>query len=347
MTTQTPKSSPLTSIFNSLSSLSPTPSTIQPPTQTQTRAPIEELTRILPSDQPPSTTTTSPLHNLSTEDTERARSLFLTLHVLFPHELLPALDLLDRGLVTRMTRLHSPSQDNEDGGAATNSGTADTKMDSDFHHSPSSASPNPNPTARPRASNATSKPECECGCEVEVFYIQSASSTTTMSGRYSHRNRKAAPASARAHASTFYEVRLDSWNCSCPAFSVSAFQGMGMGMGLYLDNNNTATAIQSTEAALARPSPFKSDSSALGPVPEADADADAGHQQWRFGGVATNLQESRPSAPHSMPSCKHILAAVLAKVAPGLFAKHGVIQKAVTHEELVGWGAGWGEFGGG
>jgi hypothetical protein len=117
-----------------------------------------------------------------------------------------------------------------------------------------------------------------------------------------------------------------------------------MGMGLCLDNNNTATAIESTEAALARPSPFKSDSSALDPVP--DADADVGHQQWRFGGVATN-PSSRPSAPHSLPSCKHILAAVLAKVAPGLFAKHGVIQKAVTHEELVGWGAGWGEFGGG
>jgi hypothetical protein len=240
-----------------------------------------------------------------------------------------------------MTRLQSPSQDNDDDGAATNSGTH-TKMDSDFHHIPSAASPNPNPTARPHASNATSKPECECGCEVEVFYIQSASSATTTTGRYSHRNRKAAPTGARA--STFYEVRLDSWNCSCPAFSVSAFQGIGMGLCV---DNNTATAIESTEAALARPSPFKSDSSALDSMPNADADADAGHQQWRFGGVATKPQESRSSAAHSLPSCKHILAAVLAKVAPGLFAKQGVIQKAVTHEELVGWGAGWGEFGGG
>ena len=39
---------------------------------------------------------------LSTSDISQAKSGLLTLHFLFPHELLPALDLLDRKLVTRM-----------------------------------------------------------------------------------------------------------------------------------------------------------------------------------------------------------------------------------------------------
>jgi hypothetical protein len=39
---------------------------------------------------------------LSTSDVLQAKSGLLTLHFLFPHELLPALDLLDRKLVTRM-----------------------------------------------------------------------------------------------------------------------------------------------------------------------------------------------------------------------------------------------------
>lgn len=45
----------------------------------------------------PSTTSANPLRGLQGND----RNVFLTLHVLFPNELLPALDLLDRRLVTR------------------------------------------------------------------------------------------------------------------------------------------------------------------------------------------------------------------------------------------------------
>jgi hypothetical protein len=59
---------------------------------------------------------------------------------------------------------------------------------------------------------------------------------------------------------------------------------------------------------------------------------------WRFGGLAT-VRSATPT-----PVCKHILAAVLAKAAPRLFS-NGVTEKAVTPEELMGWGAGWGEFG--
>lgn len=62
-----------------------------------------------PPAQPPST---SPLHAIPPSQ----RPLLLTLHVLFPNLLLPALDLLDRGLVTRLVRKYSGAQDEQPGG---------------------------------------------------------------------------------------------------------------------------------------------------------------------------------------------------------------------------------------
>ncbi|EEU42332.1 uncharacterized protein NECHADRAFT_93410 [Fusarium vanettenii 77-13-4] len=62
-----------------------------------------------PPAQPPST---SPLQAIPSSQ----RPLLLTLHVLFPNLLLPALDLLDRGLVTRLVRKYSAAQDEQPGG---------------------------------------------------------------------------------------------------------------------------------------------------------------------------------------------------------------------------------------
>ena len=47
---------------------------------------------------------------LSRGDVAEAKSALLTLHFLFPHELLPALDLLDRQLVTRLTVLDTADE---------------------------------------------------------------------------------------------------------------------------------------------------------------------------------------------------------------------------------------------
>ncbi|KAI1615244.1 hypothetical protein EDD37DRAFT_510963 [Exophiala viscosa] len=244
----------LSSIFQSLSSLHPNIS--NPSTQAHS-------------------THANPLHTLSVQDTAGARSLFLTLHVLFPHELLPALDLLDRGLVTRLA----------------------------LQHDDSSISPSRNPTRH------ASEVEGHSETEVEVYYIQSSASATT------NHPRKHASSSA-----TFYEVRLDSWNCSCPAFSVSAFQGLSHSTGY--DDNYDDNYHHDRFPTLG-----------LDSMPE-------NATYWHFGGVATSKSSG------SIPSCKHILAALLAKAAPELFG-HGVTVRKVSCEEIVGWGGGWGEFGGG
>lgn len=255
----------MTSLFHSLARLTPLPS-------------LPHLHRALGPPQP-----TSALHRLSATDAQHARSVFLTLQVLFPHELLPALDILDRGLVTRLV----------------------VKQD---EHTQA-----PNPIAGTTGMGKGSAPsDVEVDDEGvledvngwEVYYVQSSSAVTSRSGK--SRTTGSSRYSTRRHdpSATFYEVRLASWNCSCPAFSVSAFQGLN---------------VQAEESAAT-----------------IDAmDADLG---WRFGGVATN-----PST-RSVPSCKHILAAVLAKAAPKLFGP-GVHVNRVSKEELAGWGAGWGELG--
>lgn len=90
----------------------------------------------------------NPLRDASPE----VRNLFLTLYALYEKELLPALDLLDRGLVTRL-----------------------------------------------KVSNAN----------LRLLLVRSAQQHNTRNSACEHVN--------------YYEVRLDAWSCSCPAFTFSAF----------------------------------------------------------------------------------------------------------------------------
>jgi hypothetical protein len=140
---------------------------------------------------PPIPPTTNPLKQASPAD----RSVLLTLHVLYPNELLSALDLLDRELVTRLVPLpkipppisehvNQPAQDaNIEQGTSTaledqNIDLAHTKQD--FKSS--------------------------------IYYVRSAQQTTSNS-------RFRDPVASTTH----YEVRTSPWSCSCPAFIFSAF----------------------------------------------------------------------------------------------------------------------------
>lgn len=211
------------------------------------------------------------LHHLSADDGRRARSVLLTLHVLFPHHLLPAMDLLDRGLVTRLTVPPSELMASQDREASW-----------------------------------------------EVYYIQSSSALTSKSNP----RRKKPGVSA-----TFYEVRLDSWNCSCPAFSIDAFQGL---TDLHDDDDNDdRTGVGSMHLTTEQQGQSESRLSAADESEET---------HWRMGGTATLAMLG------GTPICKHILAAALGKAAPKLFSL-GVTETIASLQQLAGWGGGWGEFG--
>ena len=249
----------------------------------------------------------NPLSTLAPSASEDAKPLFLTLHFSFPHELLPALDLLDRGLVTRLV----PSRNT------------------------STKHPASTPTVPDTGATTSADP-----VESEVFYVQSASAATSQhhpkhtgaepQGRF--RDALASSSSSKGRRSaaqtTYYEVRLDSWNCSCAAFAFSSF-----------------TCLTKSEDE-DHPPPIESAYGTAGPLQDedeegiADVAAERTAAEWRFGGTLT-----LPNATAGVPVCKHILAAVMARAAPKLFVDgvHVNVKRELGREEMASWGAGWGD----
>jgi hypothetical protein len=211
------------------------------------------------------------LSSLSRQDLKSAKSISTTLHFLFPHEFLPALDLLDRKLVTQL-RLMPP--------AVKDQGTVGS-------HPPQHTGP------------ATGTEQTTW----EVFYVRSASATASSSKSKSRYRRVYNP------AGTYYEVRLDAWNCTCPAFAYSALGGA-------LDLNQDQTRPEDEDD-------------------QTSSEMEGASKEWRFGGTLTREGTGAPI-------CKHILAATLGKGLPGLFG-NGVEKKEVTAAEAAGWGGGWGD----
>lgn len=112
-------------------------------------------------------------------------------------------------------------------------------------------------------------------------------------------------------ATTSYEVRLQAWNCSCPAFAFAAFPAV-----------HPEPPTQTFE------SPDDDNTTEEQP-PNNAADG-----TWIFGGMS--LGEDMP------PVCKHLLACVLAENCSGMFGAF-VEQKDVSVQEAAAWAAGWGD----
>ena len=202
---------------------------------------------------------------LTDDNRQKLRVTMLTLHFLFPHELLPALDLLDRKLVN-----HFPVPPL----------TASCSADQSFRDS-------------------------------GVFHIQSASATidkTAKSGKFRR---------AFNQTGMFYEVRLDSWNCTCPAFAYSAF-------GEQDDETDGEVVEEQVENEW-------DDTAEIAAIGGEAMPPDS----WAFGGLLTNDVSS-------VPICKHILAAAIGQVAPVLFPG-GVRTSTPAAEEVAGWAGGWSE----
>lgn len=233
----------------------------------------------------------------------------LTLHVLFPNEFLPALDLLDRGLITRLLppgfRNIPSAVDNAQPQAET-----DPTHGQAPHHTGDHGVQTPNleagqqdriaslRTADMRVGStstedaAQQKNDAKAPC---LYYVRSAQQQTSRSSNSRYRN-------AAYEHTTYYEVRLDAWSCSCPAFAFSAFPA--------------------TTSDAHRTSPPSLDA-------RNDEQAPLG---WLFGGLTLGTD---------MPVCKHLLACVLVEHS-GMFA-HFVEERTVSREEMAGWAAGWGD----
>lgn len=183
-----------------------------------------------PFSSPQTTTTTT------NDQTSKSKNLLLTLHCLFPDDLLLALDIIDRQLIRRYQNSKHDNNDREE----------DMLFD-------------------------------------EVFFVASTS-----------------PAS-KHQATKTYEVRLNAWNCSCPAFTMRAFQ----------------------------------------PVPHSAGDeVETGENAW-FGGTLVVQQQQHEQPNNALVVCKHLLACVLAAKCATVFGHGIGEERVIEREELAGLCAGF------
>ena len=276
-----------------------------------------------PATETPNTTTlTNPLSSLFSRQTSSSSSssspssseivkpLLATLHVLFPHEFIPALDILDRKLVLELSTegLVLPG--------------SESNPDHPDH-------PNTKPKTEIRRTTA--------------LYVRSASSSLSSFDNNKYKLERGGGTGATG----YYEVHLNSWNCTCPAFSYSAF-GRNLGGGGVNIDSATSSSVP-TFSIPYEPSPPPPENSRHG-------NGDDDGKDWLIGGTltlpsstststtttttatATSSEEGSPP----LPICKHTLAAALATYAPSLFG-HGVERRQVPLEEMAAWAAGWGD----
>lgn len=140
-------------------------------------------------DRPPQ----NPFARLAASELSKVKPLMLTLHCLFPNDLLPALDILDRGLVRRLV------QANDGDTVPTAPGHGQSVAGEDQRTSQESGS----------RTEIASQNE-------DIFLVTSASAVPP---------NPAGPSSISEHEKG-YEVRLHAWNCTCPTFALSAFRDL-------------------------------------------------------------------------------------------------------------------------
>ncbi|KAJ0387354.1 hypothetical protein COL922a_002399 [Colletotrichum nupharicola] len=144
------------------------------------------------------------------------RPILVTLHVLFPSLVLPALDLLDRNLVTRVVKVDAlpydtdTDTDDEDQVPDAAAGGGPAIDPADQHHPPSSPSISDDQDANDR-DEATAVPNRD---EPAAFHLVRSVTSTF------RRNQSAAMTASTA---TTYLVQLDAWNCNCANFAFEAF----------------------------------------------------------------------------------------------------------------------------
>ncbi|KAI1445814.1 hypothetical protein F5Y02DRAFT_101800 [Annulohypoxylon stygium] len=119
------------------------------------------------------------------------RPLLTTLYTIYPLTLLPALDLLDRRLATRVIISSTPQQQPRPG---------------------TSAEATPSPSSPPSSSPKTPENAAEA---TPTFYI-------VRSAQPQH-PRRGESSSSSSSAGLSYVVRLNAWNCTCAAFAFAAF----------------------------------------------------------------------------------------------------------------------------
>ncbi|KAK8025013.1 hypothetical protein PG990_002836 [Apiospora arundinis] len=260
----------------------------------------------IPPAAPPGAQGVLPSNPLRFLPPSQARPLLATLHTLFPKVLLPALDLLDRRLVTRIIPvLHQHD-------ITTTTTTTATAQD----ETPMKAETEPG--IIPEEDKETLAPE-----EPNFFYLV-RSGTAQQSSR---RSRKTAepPNEGGGGSGPTYVVQTQPWNCSCAEFAFSAFPAESV----------TPVYHISPASSSRRSIPSRHDVTKERRQKGAD-DADDRDDAWEFGGMS---RDGAAVGTGGVPCCKHLLACVLAERWTDVLGSY-VTERRVGKEEAAGLVAG-------
>ncbi|KAK3943562.1 Coproporphyrinogen III oxidase [Diplogelasinospora grovesii] len=259
------------------------------------------------------------------------RHLIVTLHVLFPGLLLPALDLLDRGLVQRIVVV----VDDE-----LFSGISTSK-----HSEPGAAGGEPK--TRRGAANLKNR-RGGSGNNSSFFYLvrSAAQLSSSAGGHRRHRSKSRDGQHGHGPGKTdaggrMYMVRLGAWNCTCAAFAFAAFPP-----------EPTPTTVIAQEQGQQQPPPGQQESSTKegavgedrkviqqeGVETETEMETEekmekgaSEEEEWSFGGYTLDVNISG-TAP---PVCKHLLACLLADRWSAALGRY-VVERRVSRVEMAG-----------
>ncbi|KAI9689493.1 MAG: hypothetical protein M1822_010144 [Bathelium mastoideum] len=310
-----------------------------PNTRTVLTSLIDQIALLPPSPPSnsfePSDVPAPPSNPLSSLD-ETGKNLLLTLHVLLPNETLPALDLLDRRCIHRLippspapppTPPPPPTHPHPDPRPE-----PPTHPDALDRTSTTPTRPSEHPPRAAPPPGAAESSFTRAGSRIHAYYVQSASSSAYGSGgpgqRHAGRSRVVDREPAR-----WYEVRLNAWNCSCPAFAFGGFPAGTQG-GVEGDEVSGRQGGREGEDEEEKEGEWdlggrKVEGGDGGGVDEGE-DRD-GEGRWRFGGLGSGEDAA---------VCKHLLACLLGEQCP--IFRHCVQEREVSVEEAAGWAAGWG-----
>lgn len=265
-----------------------------------------------------------------------ARTILLTLHVLFPHSLLDALDLLDRGLVIKL--LYKPPSALSSTTSAVASPHEHTARDDNERgpqsvHNPDSAG-QVQEHVRWHVLSSQSLPSDDRSrwqSRNQQYQSRSYGSDRRGSGYYNSRDDRDEHAGGIG-GGTSYAVHPKAWNCSCPAFAFAAVAAAKSVM--------PSTSNRGGERGEEARNTGDNVQDLLGDAVDLRSGAHGGGMEslWRaqllqgaaqsqsvarttaalpFGGLTGNTHpRGRETVP---PICKHLLACLLADKCPAFF----------------------------
>ncbi|KAL2195905.1 hypothetical protein P885DRAFT_39485 [Corynascus similis CBS 632.67] len=255
------------------------------------------------------------------------RHLVATLHVLFPGLVLPALDLLERGLVAGVVccpgrgggrlrgketiKVEKEKIDKEAAAAVGLDGDRLEKTADEAGRLPLSGGGDGGFGGRKTA-------EGENRTKYAFYLVQSAAAAEA--AREKRRRRKRGDEDGGdGREGKGYIVRLDAWHCSCAAFAFAAVQG----------DSSVSQGWQGAAGEIG----LGNDDWHLSPAAD-ESHAEGGtEEEWSFGGMS--LDGRGAGTNEEVPVCKHLLACVLAERWHTALGRY-VVERTVQREEMAG-----------